>query len=319
MGPFSSLLFKLHRGRQHVPKDHVALLLDENGYLVALQPDGTVRPVDITNPALTSTQQDTLRSNLDASRAIQVGTPVNAVAAWGYLTFGTPAAGDAYKVNGTVYGYAETPGPGEYSTIEELGALLDADADLVIVVDTEASGGGVINVTSVALGESGNSIGFQSGTTAGGGTFTAGAMSGTGQVEGGPTLSGGSNGTVATTPTHYHDGTHFYFALSNAANEANWGQLSPYMPPVAESDQDIVLSADHFGKIIKLTNAAAVTVTVPHGLPTGFHCVLWSTGGSGATVSAGADVTLTPDDVPIADEETVTVFADVTDNSYGVV
>jgi hypothetical protein len=50
-------------------------------------------------------------------------------------------------------------------------------------------------------------------------------------------------------------------------------------------------SADH-GTQIKLTNAAAITVTAPDTLPDGFYCTLFQTGAGQITVTASGSVTL---------------------------
>jgi hypothetical protein len=56
-------------------------------------------------------------------------------------------------------------------------------------------------------------------------------------------------------------------------------------------DATLTLTAAHNGKGIKFTSAAAVTVTVPAGLPVGFACVL-SQRGAGAITITGVGATV---------------------------
>ena len=51
------------------------------------------------------------------------------------------------------------------------------------------------------------------------------------------------------------------------------------------------LSAAHNGKTVTLTNAAAITLTVPNTLPVGFSCLLVQGGAGQVTVTPGSGVT----------------------------
>lgn len=60
----------------------------------------------------------------------------------------------------------------------------------------------------------------------------------------------------------------------------------------AQTGTTYTLQASDNTKTIVLTNAAAITVTIPTGLPTGFNCLLIQGGAGAVTPTAGSGVTL---------------------------
>lgn len=60
----------------------------------------------------------------------------------------------------------------------------------------------------------------------------------------------------------------------------------------AQTGTAYTLQASDNGKVVELSNAAAVTLTVPNSLPVGFNCILSQTGAGLVTVAAGAGATV---------------------------
>lgn len=60
----------------------------------------------------------------------------------------------------------------------------------------------------------------------------------------------------------------------------------------AQSGTTYTLQASDNGLQVICSNAAAITVTVPSGLPTGFNCLITQGGAGQVTIAAGASVTL---------------------------
>ena len=84
----------------------------------------------------------------------------------------------------------------------------------------------------------------------------------------------------------------FEVGLQNVDGANVWqrtgGLLTP-LAPVTESGTTFTLSATHYGKIVRCTNASAVTATIPtdasDDLPDGFWCILVAEGAGGVTFS----------------------------------
>jgi hypothetical protein len=153
--------------------------------------------VQIENGVSTATQ---IKAAFDASTAANgtkaAGTatvvsyaalaPVAAVAATGSITYGVPVANDTVIVNGTTFTYvAAAPGAGEFSTIGELEALVEAVTGV-----NSSENGTVVSITAAAAGVAGNAI-----TLARAGTGTL-AVSGA-TLTGGAEAIAGKSVTVA--------------------------------------------------------------------------------------------------------------------------
>lgn len=129
-----------------------------------------------------------LRHTLDAARMhaqaiITYGTPVGADYATGSITYGAPDVGDTVSVDGNVFTcVAAAPGAGEFSSITELEALVEA------VTGVNSSEDGTdISITAAARGVAGNAITLELG---GGNTGT--------MTISGATLTGGVDGDTIT-------------------------------------------------------------------------------------------------------------------------
>lgn len=59
----------------------------------------------------------------------------------------------------------------------------------------------------------------------------------------------------------------------------------------AQSGTSYTVLTSDYGKVIELTNAGSITVTVPTGLGAGFNCLFAQTGAGQVTFAAGAGMT----------------------------
>lgn len=118
-------------------------------------------------------------SNITVSGATLSGG-ADAIAATGTVTYGSPTPGDTINVDGNTFtAVASGPGAGEFSSITELTALIDALSTVGATDD-----GSTITVTASTAGVAGNAIVFSSAD------FTLSPVSGT--------LSGGVDAVKAT-------------------------------------------------------------------------------------------------------------------------
>lgn len=162
-----------------------------------------------------------------AGASFTEGTAVNAVAATGSITFGTPTNGDTVEVNSVVYTKVAAGATGnQFVNIAGLTALLEATADL-----TASSNGTVISLTAVPAGDTGNAINLVLGED------NAGTMS-----VSGPLLSGGVDGTLATAAYSiiYGDGDFLYVPIdANTTADSNWRKI-----PIADENGVLEVSVE---------------------------------------------------------------------------
>lgn len=79
------------------------------------------------------------------------------------------------------------------------------------------------------------------------------------------------------------------------ATSGNFGDIAVSRYSItnnAQSGTTYTLQASDNGLQVICTNASAITVTVPSGLPTGFNCLIVQGGAGQVTIAAGASVTL---------------------------
>ena len=225
--------------------------------------------VQIENGVSTATQ---IKAAFDASTAANgtkaSGTatvvsyaalaPVAAVAATGSITYGVPVADDTVTVNGTTFTYvAAAPGAGEFSTIGELEALVEAVTGV-----NSSENGTVVSIAAAVAGVAGNAITL---ARAGAGTL---AVSGA-------TLTGGADaiaGKSVTVAGHaLVAGTDFTAETSNEVT--------------AENLKDAI----HALTEVNATRTnAIVTVTAANIGVAGNAITLATTGGAALTLSGAA-------------------------------
>lgn len=152
---------------------------------------------------------------------LREGTPVNAVAAMGTLTFtGTIAFGDTVTIGADTYEFVEkeedvTEGniaivTTESETAANLALALIANTDGVEDVTLTTGGTGVVTVTAKTKGVLANAI--KTSTTVTDNASFAKA-----------TLQGGVDGTVGKKNEVYYNGTNLYIAtLDNKITDTNW-------------------------------------------------------------------------------------------------
>lgn len=152
---------------------------------------------------------------------LREGTPVNAVAASGTLTFtGAIAFGDTVTIGADVYEFVEkaedvTKGniaivTTESETAANLALALIANTDGVEDVTLATGGTGVVTVTAKTKGVLANAI--KTSTTVTDNASFAKA-----------TLQGGVDGTVGKKNEVYYNGTNLYIAtLDNKITDTNW-------------------------------------------------------------------------------------------------
>lgn len=94
-----------------------------------------------------------------------------AVAAHGFVKYGTPINGDTVIVDGTTFTKAASPGAAAYSNIAELAGLIDDLADVTAVVV-----GDYVEIEAVATGDAGNTITLALGSNAGTSTISGATL-----------------------------------------------------------------------------------------------------------------------------------------------
>lgn len=166
----------------------------------------------IANLAITAAK---LAASVDLNgKAIQIpsGTPVNAVAATGSITYGSPVATDTVVVDGNTFTcVAATPAAGEFSSISELTALVTALASV-----NATDNGTVISIVAATKGVAGNALALSVG---GGNTGTL-AVSGA-------HLTAGVDGTVGAVRQLFVDASYLYFAsAANTIADTNWRRIA---------------------------------------------------------------------------------------------
>ncbi len=78
---------------------------------------------------------------------------------------------------------------------------------------------------------------------------------------------------------------------TNGADAAQFRRLgNGFTNP--QTGTSYTLTADDNGCVVTLSNASAITVTIPSGLGAYFSCVLWQTGAGQVSVAPGSGVSL---------------------------
>lgn len=188
------------------------------------------------------------------------GTPDNAVAATGSITYGVPVNGDTVIVGGTTFTkVAAAPAANQFSNISELEALVEAHALL-----TSTQDGTSVSIVASTKGAAGNAITLALG----------GGNSGTMAISG-ATLSGGINGTVASRAYSvvYGDGDYLWVpTAANTITDTNWRKI-----PIADSNGVLEASIqleNMTGEVIPANTLALIGEWIhngdgvkPHGYP----------------------------------------------------
>lgn len=99
-------------------------------------------------------------------------------------------------------------------------------------------------------------------------------------------------GTVADNTLPRFDGTTGKLLQGSGVTVSDNNEIAGYRGHInAQTGTTYTLQASDAGKIVELTNASAIALTVPNSLPVGFCCTLVQGGAGQVTVSAGSGAT----------------------------
>lgn len=239
--------------------------------------DATIRSLEVVlGGAITTNQLPIVASYVDnttttytpgsSNTATNSTTPVTAVAA--------PAASTQRQVKLLTIANMDTAAAtvtvqyNDNSTLRVLFQVALAVGDNLVYTDGE--GFRVVDANGNNKQLYGGTLGVASGGT-GATSFTSDAI-----------LTGNGTGAIQASGVSIESGTN---AISGYASKLN-----------LQTGTTFTLDATDAGKIVELSNASAISVTLPNSLPQGFYCTLVQTGVGQVSLSAAGGATLSNHD-----------------------